>query len=147
MHRHNWRKAASYIYSYSVRLRAETAVKDHQVRSSNLQERLNGLAAAINALQLVHPSYAWIDAPIDNMSPAKETYPNKKARISKLEQCRAFFTMNLDQEIVVVLDQWIWGEQKMHIFFTAMELDQITLSSSLCDLFFEPLQWIIIHVI
>lgn len=131
MHRHNWRKAASYIYSYSVRLRAETAVKDPQVRSTNLQERLNGLAAAINALQLVHPSYAWIDAPIDSMSPAKETYPNKKARISKLEQCRAFFTVNLGQEIVIVLDQWIWGEQFMNIFHCSIELDHIILSSSL----------------
>lgn len=89
VHRHNWRRAASYIYRYSMRLRAERAVKDHQLRSFTLQERLNGLAAAINALQLVHPSYAWIDVPIDDMSPAKETYPNKKARISKPEQCRA----------------------------------------------------------
>ncbi|XP_057768055.1 nuclear pore complex protein NUP160 [Salvia miltiorrhiza] len=89
VHRHNWRRAASYIYRYSVRLRAEAAVKDHQLRSFTLQERLNGLAAAINALQLVHPSYAWIDAPIDDISPDKEIYPNKKARITVQEQSPA----------------------------------------------------------
>ncbi|KAG6421147.1 hypothetical protein SASPL_117696 [Salvia splendens] len=86
VHRHNWRRAASYIYRYSVRLRAEAAVKDHQLRSFTLQERLNGLAAAINALQLVHPSYAWIDAPVDDISYDKEIYPNKKARITMPEQ-------------------------------------------------------------
>ncbi|KAI3448399.1 hypothetical protein Pfo_005064 [Paulownia fortunei] len=86
MHRHNWRRAATYMYLYSVRLRAEAMVKDHQLRSLTLQERLNGLAAAINALQLVHPSYAWIDAPVDETSLDKENYPNKKARITKQEQ-------------------------------------------------------------
>ncbi|KAL8541895.1 hypothetical protein ACS0TY_002951 [Phlomoides rotata] len=86
MHRHNWRRAASYIYLYSVRLKAEAAVKDHQLRSLTLQERLNGLAAAINALQLVHPSYAWIDAPVDDISPDRENYPNKKAKITKQEK-------------------------------------------------------------
>lgn len=94
VHRHNWRRAASYIYRYSVRLRAEAAVKDHQLRSFTLQERLNGLAAAINALQLVHPSYAWIDAPVDDISPDKEIYPNKKARITMQEQCRSSIPYN-----------------------------------------------------
>ncbi|XP_042002284.1 nuclear pore complex protein NUP160-like isoform X1 [Salvia splendens] len=89
VHRHNWRKAASYIYHYSVRLRAEAAGKDHQLRSFALQERLNGLAAAINALQLVHPSYAWIDASADDISSDKEIYPNKKARITIPEQSPA----------------------------------------------------------
>ncbi|KAK6121287.1 hypothetical protein DH2020_044990 [Rehmannia glutinosa] len=87
MHRHNWRRAATYMYLYSLRLRAEAAGKDHQVRSLTLQERLNGLAAAINALQLVHPSYAWIDAPVDETSVDKEHYPHKKARTTKQEQC------------------------------------------------------------
>lgn len=77
------------MYRYSVRLRAEAAVKDHQLRSSTLQERLNGLAAAINALQLVHPSYAWIDAPVDDISPDRETYPNKRTRIAMQEQCKS----------------------------------------------------------
>lgn len=91
MHKHNWRRAASYMYLYSVRLRAEAATKDHRRRSSTLQERLNGLAAVINALQLVHPSYAWIETPVDDISPDKENYPNKKARITNQEQCKSSF--------------------------------------------------------
>ncbi|KAK4476783.1 hypothetical protein RD792_015943 [Penstemon davidsonii] len=86
MHRHNWRRAASYIYLHSVRLRAEAAVKDHQIKSLTLQERLNGLSAAINALQLVHPAYAWIDAPVEDTSIDKEKYPRKKPRMIMQEQ-------------------------------------------------------------
>lgn len=94
MHRHNWRRAAIYIYLYCVRLRTEASVKDHQLRSLTLQERLNGLAAAINALQLVHPSYAWFDASVDEASLDKENYPNKKARITKQEQCKSCSARN-----------------------------------------------------
>ncbi|KAL3651476.1 hypothetical protein CASFOL_004478 [Castilleja foliolosa] len=86
MHRHNWRKAATYIYLYSLRLRSEAVNKDHQSRSLTLQERLNGLSIAINALQLVHPSYAWIEVPVDETSFDKEHYSNKRARITKQEQ-------------------------------------------------------------
>ncbi|CAA0833564.1 SUPPRESSOR OF AUXIN RESISTANCE1 [Striga hermonthica] len=86
MHRHNWRRAATYMYLYSFRLRADAAVKDHQPRSSNLPERLNGLSAAINALQLVHPSYAWIEVPVDETSLDKRQHPNKRARMTIQEQ-------------------------------------------------------------
>ncbi|KAL8109546.1 nuclear pore complex protein NUP160 isoform X2 [Apium graveolens] len=75
MHRHNWRRASYYIYLYSARLRTEAAVKDYQHRSSMLQERLNGLSAAINALHLVHPAYAWIDPIPDQSSLHRENYP------------------------------------------------------------------------
>lgn len=86
MHRHNWRRAASYIYMYSALLRTEASLKDHQRRSFFLQERLNGLSAAINALHLVHPAYAWIDPLLEERSLQKETYPSKKARITVQEQ-------------------------------------------------------------
>ncbi|XP_017229286.1 nuclear pore complex protein NUP160 isoform X2 [Daucus carota subsp. sativus] len=86
MHRHNWRRAASYIYMYSARLRTEAAVKDYQHRSLMLQERLNGLSAAINALHLVNPAYAWIDPIPDQSSLHRESYPSKKARISGEEE-------------------------------------------------------------
>lgn len=86
MHRHNWRRAAYYIYLYSARLRTDAAVKDYQHRSSMLQERLNGLSAAINALHLVHPAYAWIDPIPDQSSLHRENYPSKKARITVEEQ-------------------------------------------------------------
>ncbi|CAH9085976.1 unnamed protein product [Cuscuta europaea] len=82
MRRHNWRKAASYIYLYSSQLRTAADIKDHQHRSLLLQERLNGLSAAINALQLVHPANAWIDSPLDDSFPCKDHIPCKKARIS-----------------------------------------------------------------
>ncbi|KAF3614407.1 hypothetical protein FXO38_35698 [Capsicum annuum] len=83
MQRHNWRSAASYIYLYSAQLRIHGAMRDPQRRSFILQERLNGLSAAINALQLVHPAYAWIDSPLEDTS---NMYPSKKARITMEEQ-------------------------------------------------------------
>lgn len=86
MHRHNWRRAASYIYIYSAQLRTEASLKDYQHRSFFLQERLNGLSAAINALHLVRPAYAWIDPLLEERSLQKETYPSKKARITVQEQ-------------------------------------------------------------
>lgn len=86
MQRQNWRKAASYIYLYSTQLKTGAAIKDHQHRSFALQERLNGLSAAINALQLVHPAYAWIDSPLEESTYRKEHYPSKKARITMQEQ-------------------------------------------------------------
>ncbi|GMY33051.1 nuclear pore complex protein NUP160 isoform X1 [Fagus crenata] len=80
MHRHNWRRAAGYMYLYSARLRTEAALKDHQYTALVLQERLNGLSAAINVLHLVHPAYAWIDPLPEGNSLHNEHYPRKKAR-------------------------------------------------------------------
>ncbi|KAK9286738.1 hypothetical protein L1049_015142 [Liquidambar formosana] len=68
------------MYLYSAHLRTEAALKDHQHRSLALQERLNGLSAAINALQLVHPAYAWIDPLIEEQFLYHEHYPSKKAK-------------------------------------------------------------------
>ena len=79
MHRHNWRKAASFIYQYSTRLKAEADQRDYLHSSLDLQERLNGLSAAINALHLVHPAYAWID-PLLERPVHEERYPSKKAK-------------------------------------------------------------------
>ncbi|XP_022572545.2 nuclear pore complex protein NUP160 isoform X1 [Brassica napus] len=76
MRRHNWRMAASYMYQFSARLRSEAASTDYKHKSLVLQERLNGLSAAINALSLVHPGHAWIDPlPEESMH-----YPAKKAK-------------------------------------------------------------------
>ncbi|VFQ84848.1 unnamed protein product [Cuscuta campestris] len=82
MQRHNWRTAASYIYLYSSQLRTMADIRDHQHRSLLLQERLNGLSAAINALQLVNPANAWIDSPLDDGSPDNDHVPSKKPRIA-----------------------------------------------------------------
>ncbi|XP_027108120.2 nuclear pore complex protein NUP160 [Coffea arabica] len=89
VHRQNWRKAASFIYLHSTQLKTEAANKDNQHRSFALQERLNGLSAAINALQLVHPAYAWIDSLHEESTHKKEHYPSKKARITRHEQAPA----------------------------------------------------------
>ncbi|XP_043806897.1 nuclear pore complex protein NUP160 isoform X2 [Manihot esculenta] len=86
MHRHNWRRAASYIYQYAARLRAELILKDHQHVSLVLQERLNALSASINALNLVHPAYAWIDPLHEGNSLQNECYPSKKAKKTVEEQ-------------------------------------------------------------
>lgn len=48
--------------------------------SQVLQERLNGLSAAINALLLVNPEYAWIDSLLEGNSDRNESYPSKKAK-------------------------------------------------------------------
>ncbi|KAL3729190.1 hypothetical protein ACJRO7_026308 [Eucalyptus globulus] len=80
MHRHNWRKAASYMYRYTARLRTETSSRDNQQSLLSLQERLNGLSAAINALHLVRPAHAWIELPSQDISFEHEPYPSKKAR-------------------------------------------------------------------
>ncbi|KAJ4829819.1 hypothetical protein Tsubulata_025329 [Turnera subulata] len=81
MSRHNWRRAARYMYQYSGRLRTEVVLKDQQQMSLVLQERLSSLSAAINALLLVHPAYAWIDPPLEGKSQHNETYPSKKSKI------------------------------------------------------------------
>lgn len=84
MRRHNWRMAASYMYQFSARLRREAASKDYKHMSLVLQERLNGLSAAMNALCLVHPGYAWIDDPLPEQMLC---YPVKKARRAEKDQC------------------------------------------------------------
>ncbi|XP_028775144.1 nuclear pore complex protein NUP160 [Neltuma alba] len=80
MHQHNWRRAANYMYLYSARLKTEVSLKDYQGSSLILQERLNALSAAINALHLVHPAHAWIDPPAEGSGLMSEQYPSKKAR-------------------------------------------------------------------
>ncbi|XXG76396.1 hypothetical protein AAC387_Pa08g0756 [Persea americana] len=79
-HRQNWRKAASYMYQYSIRLKKEAPLKENLQLSFALQERLEALSAAINALHLVHPAYAWIDSPHENYICPDQHSPNKKAR-------------------------------------------------------------------
>ncbi len=79
MYRHNWRRAAAYMYRYTVRLREES-------REPALPEELRGLGASINALQLVDPANAWFHLP----SRACEwLVPSKRQRLSSSDsgQC------------------------------------------------------------
>ncbi|KAJ1698216.1 hypothetical protein LUZ63_006728 [Rhynchospora breviuscula] len=66
--RNNWRKAAAFMYRYSVRLKNELDLQMGEGRYSNSrissahQDRLHALSTAINALQLVDHAHAWLDA-------------------------------------------------------------------------------------
>lgn len=88
VHQHNWGRAAKYMYLYSARLRTEAALKDHQGGSLMLQERLNALSVAVNALHLVHPAHAWIDPPTEGSSLLSEHYPSKKAKRTPDGHCK-----------------------------------------------------------
>ncbi|KAK1326210.1 hypothetical protein QJS10_CPA01g00465 [Acorus calamus] len=80
MHRNNWRKAAGYMYQYYTRLRKETNTRELQQPYSEFQERLESLSAAINALQLVHPAYAWIESQHEDYFSVDQHSPNKRTR-------------------------------------------------------------------
>ncbi|URE35061.1 Nucleoporin Nup120/160 [Musa troglodytarum] len=78
--RNNWRKAASYMFRYSVRLKKEANLNGNHQDSSVLQERLHALSAAINALQQVDHAYAWIESQYGNDLSNYQGSPNKKPR-------------------------------------------------------------------
>lgn len=84
-HRNNWRKAASYMYRYSVRLRKEVASVDSRQLSLALQEIILGLSTAINSLQLVDHMHSWIDPQHENGYVNDQGSPNKKARNGQAE--------------------------------------------------------------
>ncbi|KNA07445.1 hypothetical protein SOVF_171860 isoform B [Spinacia oleracea] len=86
MQQQNWRKAATYIYLYSAQLENESSLRSHQNTSLVLQERLNGISAAINCLHLVHPMYAWIDSQMCGSHLQSVSHPTKRAR-TMTEQC------------------------------------------------------------
>lgn len=90
MHQQNWRKAATYIYLYSAQLKCEMTLRNYQNTSLALQERLNGISAAINGLHLVHPMYAWIDVQMCGSHLQNTPHPSKKARTAD-EQGREDF--------------------------------------------------------
>ena len=91
IHRHNWQKAASYIYLYSARLKTEGALGDNHFSSSLVLERLNGLSAAINALHLVHPDFMWIEPLFERDAIQSKHYPSKKAKRTVDEQRKKLF--------------------------------------------------------
>ncbi|CAK9141043.1 unnamed protein product [Ilex paraguariensis] len=154
-HRHNWRRAASYIYLHSARLRTEAASRDHQRRSTSLQERLDGLSAAINALQLVDPAYAWIDPLLEETSLHKESYPSKKAKISVQEQSAGNDAQpqrllsyvdieKLDNEFVLTSAEYLLSLANVKWTFTGNEMPppelvDLLVQSNLFDMVFTVL--------
>lgn len=90
-HRNKWRKAAAYMYRYFVRLNREgNAGGSHQLPHV-LQERLHALSAAINALQLVDPSFAWLDSICEADD---KISPSKRPRNLLMENCMFCQTFN-----------------------------------------------------
>ncbi|KAH7286776.1 hypothetical protein KP509_32G022400 [Ceratopteris richardii] len=60
MQRSNWRRAALYMYIYYLKMK-EMGLENGLTVRFVLQEQLNSLAAAINALHLVEARDAWLD--------------------------------------------------------------------------------------
>uniref|UniRef100_A0A453NAC5 Uncharacterized protein n=1 Tax=Aegilops tauschii subsp. strangulata TaxID=200361 RepID=A0A453NAC5_AEGTS len=74
-YRNNWRKAAGCMYRYFVRLSREGEAGGGRQLTHVLQEKLHALSTAINSLQLVEPSCAWLDSICeadDQISPSKK---------------------------------------------------------------------------
>ncbi|XP_024959556.1 nuclear pore complex protein NUP160 isoform X1 [Cynara cardunculus var. scolymus] len=152
MHQHNWRKAASYMYLHSIQLKSEAALKDYQLRSLALQERLNCLSATINALHLVRPTCAWINPLLQGKSIQKELYPSKKARITipeqeanghlssqKLDSCMDI--EKLENEFVLTSAEYLLSLANIKWTFTGIEkpppnLVELLVQSNLYDMVF-----------
>ncbi|CAN4110826.1 unnamed protein product [Withania somnifera] len=134
MQRCNWWRAASYIYLYSAQLRIHVAMSP-QRRFFILQERLNGLSAAINALQLVHPAYAWIDSPLEETY--SNMYPSKNARITMEEQ----YVEKLENEFILTSAEYLLALANVTWTFAGIEAPptdviDLLVESSLYDMAF-----------
>ncbi|WOL19781.1 hypothetical protein Cni_G28583 [Canna indica] len=81
----NWRKAAGYMYRYSLRLKKEASLDGNNQYSSLLQERLHALSSAINSLQQVDRAYAWIESQYGTDLSNYHGLPNKRPRTGLTE--------------------------------------------------------------
>nr|DAD37335.1 TPA_asm: hypothetical protein HUJ06_007976 [Nelumbo nucifera] len=145
MHRHNWRRAASYMYRYTTRLMNEATPKDDQQLSIVLHERLNGLSAVINALHLVGPTYSWIDPHIEGYSCLDEHYPHKRARTfcnensvtsNDVQSQKVQYNIDiekLENEFVLTLAQYLLSCANAKSTFTGNQ----KLSSDIVDLLIQ----------
>ncbi|PWA68371.1 nucleoporin [Artemisia annua] len=131
INRRNWRKAASYMYLYSSKLKSEAAVRAYEFRSFALQERLNCLSATINALYLLSSDCAWIST----LHPdANDTFSSEKSNscmdIEKLEK----------EYILTSAEQLLWMKN-IEWSFTGIErppsnLIELLVQSNLYDMVF-----------
>ncbi|KAJ4792289.1 Nuclear pore complex protein NUP160 [Rhynchospora pubera] len=121
--RNNWRKAAAFMYRYSVRIKKELDLQMGEAPYSNsrissaFQDRLHALSSAINALQLVDRAHAWFD--VSPNEACARVSPLKKPRngcaenyISDLkpEQQGTQYCVDLDaleKEIVITSAQYM----------------------------------------
>lgn len=81
MQRSNWRRAALYMYLYSVRLKEIGLTEAGLSENFVLQEQINSLAAAINALNLVDSMHAWLDLESDIFGGISSRPGSKRIRI------------------------------------------------------------------
>ncbi|KAK4272851.1 hypothetical protein QN277_021350 [Acacia crassicarpa] len=156
MHQHNWRRAANYMYLYSARLRTEVALKDYHGSSLILQERLNALSAAINALHLVHPAHAWIDPPAEGRCLMSEQYPSKKARrtvdidlltendVEHQSWQSSIYLEKLEHEFVLTSAEYMLSLVNVKWTYTGKEgalsdLADLLVQNNLCDMAFTVL--------
>lgn len=125
MHQQNWRMAARYIYLYSTLLKCEMSMRGYQNTSLALQERLDGISAAINCLHLVHPMYAWIDVQMGGSHLPNASHPSKKARTLEEKSGR--------------IDSQAWG-QESYIVIKKLE-DEFVLTSAEYLLYLANVRW------
>ncbi|GKA89298.1 nuclear pore complex protein NUP160 isoform X2 [Tanacetum coccineum] len=128
-HRGNWRKAASYMYLYSTRLKSETAERDPEFRLFALQERLNCLSATINALHLTN--CAWIN--ISHPDANDDTSTQKPDSCMDIEK--------LENEFLLTSAEHFLSKEKIEWTFTGIErpppnLIDLLVQSNLYDMVF-----------
>ncbi|KAL6629816.1 hypothetical protein ACP70R_029581 [Stipagrostis hirtigluma subsp. patula] len=147
-YRNNWRKAAAYMYKYFVRLNREGNAGGNRL-SHALQERMHALSAAINALQLVDPSFAWLDSvreADDQISPSKRPrnlLMENSAFGTDSELCRLQFCVDmeiLEKEYTLTEAQYMLSTVKSRSDFSESQsieaLMDILINENLYDLVF-----------
>ncbi|KAG0475193.1 hypothetical protein HPP92_014879 [Vanilla planifolia] len=140
-YRNNWRKAASYIYRYSTRLRNEVDVDDSKRYSVALQGRLEGLSAAINALQLVCHSSAWIESKYDDSFTTEQGLSFSPACVSvDLQSERLHFNIDLEmleKEYVLTSAQYLLSHVKDKFRFSGNQKLSNLVSVLISEDFFD----------
>ncbi|XP_020527451.1 nuclear pore complex protein NUP160 isoform X1 [Amborella trichopoda] len=117
MYQHNWRKASAYMYRYCVRLAKEVTSMEYSQLSLALQERLHALTAAINALHLVRPAYAWIESLQESYSFPDQQSPSKRLK-------------SLSEDVVNSNDEQA-PKQQHHVDIEKLEKEYVLTSAEL----------------
>ncbi|KAK1303809.1 hypothetical protein QJS10_CPB11g01906 [Acorus calamus] len=118
MHRNNWRKAAGYMYQYYTRLRKETNIKELQQPYSEFQERLESLSAAINALQLVHPAYAWIESQHEDYFSIDQHSPKRSRKFVEEDNTLQAHRLQYCIDIEMMEEDYVLTSAQFHLLMT-----------------------------
>ncbi|XP_062224093.1 nuclear pore complex protein NUP160-like isoform X2 [Phragmites australis] len=137
-YRNNWRKAAAYMYRYFVRLNREGNAGGSRQLPHVLQERLHALSATINALQLVDPSFAWLDSACEADDQISPTAFGTDSELSRLRFCVDIEI--LEKEYILTEAQYMLSTVKSRINFSESQsieaLMDILINENLYDLAF-----------